>query len=67
MSNPALVTSTSVRVRYGGVTAMTIHRWLRNESLGFPQPIYINRRRYWREADLDAFDRRAAGSRDKAA
>jgi hypothetical protein len=37
----------------------SIERWAFEEKwahLGFPKPIYINRRRFWREADLDEFD-----------
>ena len=39
----------------GNVSAMTLHRWLNNPDLDFPRPIYIGRRRYWREADIIAF------------
>lgn len=45
-----------VRQRYGGISGMTLWRWLHDEALGFPKPRYINRRRYWLEDDLDAFD-----------
>ena len=36
----------------GGVSDMSLHRWLNNPELDFPKPIYISRRRYWREADV---------------
>ncbi len=39
----------------GGVSAMTLHRWLHNPDLDFPRPQYIGRRRYWREADIVAW------------
>ncbi len=42
--------------RYG-VTDMTLHRWIRDEKLGFPAPIYIHRLRYWRLADLEEWER----------
>lgn len=35
-----------------GVTDMTIWRWLRNDKMKFPKPIYIGNRRYWRLADI---------------
>ena len=54
------LTGPQVRARYG-VTDMTVHRWLKNADLGFPRPTYINRRRYWREADLVAWERARAG------
>ena len=41
-----------VRQICGGVSEMTIYRWLNNPSLNFPKPSYISRRRYWREADV---------------
>lgn len=34
----------------------TVDRWLNDVRLGFPQPIVVNRRRYWDEADIAAFD-----------
>jgi predicted DNA-binding transcriptional regulator AlpA len=43
--------------RYG-VTAMTLWRWLRDSEMEFPQPIYINGRRFWNERDLIAWERR---------
>lgn len=39
------------------VTIRTIERWLVDEKLGFPTPIFINKRRYFRERDLVAFQR----------
>ena len=46
---PNLLTANSVRARLGGITDMTLWRYLHNPSLSFPKPIYINTRRYWRE------------------
>lgn len=47
-----------------GVTDMTLWRWL-NSDTGFPKPIHISGRRYWREADILAFlDAREAGLND---
>jgi hypothetical protein len=37
--------------RYG-VTSMSLHRWLKDQSLGFPAPVYLGRFRYWKLADL---------------
>ena len=36
----------------GGISAMTLHRWLNNPDLNFPKPQYLGRRRYWRESDI---------------
>jgi hypothetical protein len=45
----------SVWERYG-VTSMTLHRWLRDDKLGFPAPVYIGRFRYWKIAELEAWE-----------
>ncbi|MCJ2058447.1 DNA-binding protein [Methylobacterium sp. J-048] len=58
-SGEDLLPATPVRARYG-VSDMTIFRWLADPKLGFPQPIRINGRRYWRLADLQAFEARLA-------
>jgi predicted DNA-binding transcriptional regulator AlpA len=47
--------ASQVRIRYG-VSDMSLWRWLRDEALGFPHPIRINGRRFWRLADLEAFE-----------
>jgi len=44
-----------VKQRYG-VTDMSLWRWLKDASLGFPHPIRINGRRFWRLADLRAWE-----------
>jgi predicted DNA-binding transcriptional regulator AlpA len=50
------LTAGQVRRRYGGMSDMALWRWLRDEKLGFPQPLRINRRRFWREMDLIAWE-----------
>jgi predicted DNA-binding transcriptional regulator AlpA len=42
------------------VTSMTVHRWLRDDRLSFPRPVYIGRYRYWRVSDLEAWEREQA-------
>ena len=44
----------------------TLDRWLKDEGLGFPRPIYIKNRRYFREAELVAWER-AQASKVRAA
>lgn len=39
----------------GGVSDMSLWRWLNNPELNFPKPIKIGARRYWREADIVAW------------
>ncbi|ACA20973.1 Prophage CP4-57 regulatory [Methylobacterium sp. 4-46] len=54
-SSDDLLPAAQVRARYG-VSDMTIYRWLTNKRLSFPKPIRINGRRYWRVAELQAFE-----------
>lgn len=54
------LTARQTRERYS-VSEMSLHRWLKNSNLNFPKPIYINRRRYWRESDLIEWERAQAG------
>ena len=39
----------------GGISAMTLYRWLGRSDLQFPRPIYVGRRRYWKEAEVVAW------------
>ena len=48
--------ASKVKERYGR-SDMSLHRWLRDESMNFPKPIYFNRYRFWRLADLLAWER----------
>lgn len=45
---PAVV----VREICGGISDMTLSRWLNDPSKDFPRPIYIGRRRFWKEAEI---------------
>ena len=45
----------AVRARYG-VSDMSVWRWLHDEALGFPSPIRINGRRFWKLAELKAWE-----------
>ncbi|MBC7286135.1 MAG: AlpA family phage regulatory protein [Hoeflea sp.] len=46
------IPASAVKEICGGVSDMTLWRWLNDDNLDFPRPIYIGRRRYWREADI---------------
>ena len=41
----------AVRSRYG-VSDMSLWRWLRDPKLGFPRPMRINGRRFWKLTSL---------------
>jgi predicted DNA-binding transcriptional regulator AlpA len=45
-----------VRRRYAGISYQTLWKWTRDPALGFPAPLNIGGRNYWRETDLDSFD-----------
>jgi hypothetical protein len=60
-SDDILLTASQVRTRYGGVSDMALWRWLHDERMSFPQPLLINRRRYWRLSDLLRWEAAQAG------
>ncbi|WP_049735627.1 helix-turn-helix transcriptional regulator [Rhizobium ecuadorense] len=51
------ITRAQVRKRYGGISDMTITRWLRAGRI--PEPALIANRHYFDEDELDEADRRA--------
>lgn len=50
-----LISAAAVRELCGGISDMSLWRWLNDPALCFPKPVYIQRRRFWREADLLAW------------
>ena len=60
------INAAGVRELCGGVSDMSIWRWLNDPALRFPKPIYIARRRYWREAEIVAWLDALAAARDAA-
>lgn len=59
--------ASAVRIRYGGISDMTLWRWTRDPELDFPKPAYIGRYRYWDDDELDAFDEAKLAAREAAA
>ncbi|WP_085308300.1 helix-turn-helix transcriptional regulator [Planktotalea arctica] len=51
-SQHRLIGASTVRAMFDGVSDMTLWRWLKDTKLNFPKPIYMQRRRFWREAEL---------------
>jgi predicted DNA-binding transcriptional regulator AlpA len=35
---------------------MTLHRWIADERLNFPSPHYFGRFRFWKLAELEAWE-----------
>jgi predicted DNA-binding transcriptional regulator AlpA len=54
MENP-LITASAVRAQCGGVADMTLWRWLHDPAMAFPKPIYLCKRRYWRQDEITAW------------
>jgi len=65
-SEGPLLPASAVWGRYC-VSDRTLDRWLANESLGFPKPLLINRRRYFRERELAEWERKRASAKTEAA
>ena len=47
--------ASQVRTRYG-VSDMSLWRWLHHNSLGFPHPLRINGRQFWKLEDLECWE-----------
>jgi len=55
-----LIPAKKVREELGGISDMTLYRWLSDPALDFPKPIYIKTRRYFDSDQLSAFKERRA-------
>lgn len=44
-----------------GISRYTLRRWHEDERVGFPRPIFINRRHYYSEADIFRWEMKQAG------
>ena len=53
---PVYLPGPKVCARYN-VTDMTIHRWLIDDAMQFPRPYYFGRFRYWRQDELQSWER----------
>jgi predicted DNA-binding transcriptional regulator AlpA len=45
-----------------GITDRTLDRWLLKTELGFPKPVRINGRRYFKATEVRAWQRARAGA-----
>lgn len=52
----AFLTRPQVKQRYQ-ISEMTLWRWENSETLDFPKPIVVNRRKFFREEDLTNWER----------
>jgi len=56
------LTSAQVMALFGGVTVMSLHRWMRDK--GFPRPTKYSGRNYWSRRAVLAFRARMQGGAD---
>lgn len=54
------LTGPQVCARYGGISHMTLWRWLQDHDFKFPRPLVLKGRRYWKLGDLEAWERSRA-------
>lgn len=68
MDDAKLITARRLRELLGGVSDMCIWRWQKDPAKAFPQPLYIGKRRYWRETEVRAWiDAQATSASAEAA
>ena len=56
------INAVDVRRRFG-ISDMSLWRWVKDPAIGFPQPMRINNRRYFRIDEIEAFERRQLDGR----
>ena len=49
---PKFITAKEVCARLGGISDMTLWRYLNDDKADFPKPVYIRRRRYFCEQEI---------------
>jgi hypothetical protein len=54
----AMMSIRQVAAHFNRKSTMSIERWVRRGDMGFPPPVMIAGRRYWRRGDLVAFQER---------
>jgi predicted DNA-binding transcriptional regulator AlpA len=62
ISSEHFLQANRVWARYG-VSFMTINRWIKDERIAFPPPVYMGRLRFWKIADLEAWEAQQPRSR----
>lgn len=60
-----LVTAAQILARYS-ISEITLWRWLRDNDLAFPRPLYIRKRRYWQATDLTDWEQECIQQRRRA-
>jgi predicted DNA-binding transcriptional regulator AlpA len=60
-ADEVFLSSQQVRSRYGGISDMTLWKWLKDD--GYPKPMTMGTRRYWRLSDIVAFEIQQTGKK----
>lgn len=55
---PVFISAGSARRRYGNLSTTSFWRWERDETLGFPRPILISGRKFFKLRELEAWEAR---------
>lgn len=58
---PGQKLSTDAVLQRFGISRWTLHRWHKDEELGFPKPIFINRRHYFDAGEILRWEMKQAG------
>jgi predicted DNA-binding transcriptional regulator AlpA len=62
-----LLTAAQVKARFGNISDMSLWRWSRNPALGFPVPVIINGRKFYREDEIQAWKKSRPRKQPEAA
>jgi len=54
--NKVFISGPEVQERYG-ISAMTLHRWRKDQHMDFPNPMKIKTRNFFRLSDLEKWER----------
>jgi len=65
MDSNKLICAAPLRKLLGGISDMTLWRWLDRKDLNFPRPIMISKRRYWKQSEIDIWLENMAGQQEK--
>lgn len=55
IDRPTYVTAAQVCGRFS-ISNMTLWRWVGDEALGFPRPMHIKNRRFWKLDELERWE-----------
>ena len=64
-TNETFLSANQVRHRYGGRSHMWIERRLADPESGFPRPTKFGRLRFWKLAEIEAWERAQATKQAK--